>query len=62
VLSATSEFQYKCTDYYDPADQRSIAWDDPELAIEWNVATPSLSAKDRQAQRLKQLAAEELPQ
>src|SRR3954471_15563513 len=61
VLSDTAEFLYKCTDYYDPADQRSITWDDPELAIEWNLATPILSEKDRQAPRLKQLSTEELP-
>ena len=61
VLSDTAEFLYKCTDYYDPADQRSIAWDDPELAISWNLTTPILSEKDRHAPRLKQLSAEELP-
>lgn len=48
VLSDTAEFLYKTTDYYAPAHERCIAWNDPELAIEWpNIgAAPSLSTKD----------------
>jgi dTDP-4-dehydrorhamnose 3,5-epimerase len=61
VLSPMAEFLYKCSDYYDPADQRTIAWNDPKLAIEWNVASPILSEKDRHARPLTQLGAEDLP-
>lgn len=47
VLSETAEFLYKTTDYYAPAYERCIAWNDPELAITWPFnAAPSLSAKD----------------
>ena len=48
VLSDSAEFLYKTTDYYAPAHERCIAWNDPELAIEWpNIGVaPSLSAKD----------------
>jgi dTDP-4-dehydrorhamnose 3,5-epimerase len=46
VLSDTAEFTYKCTDYYDPKDEGGIFWNDPELAIDWGVASPSLSDKD----------------
>lgn len=37
---------YKCTDLYDPASERTVRWDDPELAIDWGVDRPVLSAKD----------------
>jgi dTDP-4-dehydrorhamnose 3,5-epimerase len=49
VLSETAEFLYKTTDYYAPAHERCIAWDDPTLAIEWqlNGLVPRLSAKDQ---------------
>jgi dTDP-4-dehydrorhamnose 3,5-epimerase len=49
VTSEYADFQYKCTDRYDPGSEVSIAWNDPELAIDWplvNGQTPSLSAKD----------------
>ncbi|MDH5298170.1 MAG: dTDP-4-dehydrorhamnose 3,5-epimerase, partial [Desulfobulbaceae bacterium] len=49
VLSETAEFLYKCIDYYAPEHERSIRWDDPELAIVWPLvagSNPLLSAKD----------------
>jgi dTDP-4-dehydrorhamnose 3,5-epimerase len=48
VLSEHAEFLYKTTDYWAPEHERCIAWNDPELAIDWhlNGVTPSLSAKD----------------
>jgi dTDP-4-dehydrorhamnose 3,5-epimerase len=47
VLSETAEFLYKTTDYYAPAYERSILWNDPQLAIEWPIDfEPSLSKKD----------------
>jgi len=47
VLSETAEFLYKTTDYYAPAHERCIAWNDPDLAIAWPIdGMPSLSAKD----------------
>jgi dTDP-4-dehydrorhamnose 3,5-epimerase len=60
VLSDEAEFVYKCTDYYDPADELRIAWDDPALAIPWPIAEPLLSEPDRRAPRLAALA-ERLP-
>jgi len=48
VLSEFAEFLYKTTDYYAPAHERCIRWDDPELAIDWPLAgAPRLSAKDQ---------------
>lgn len=47
VLSDEAEFTYKCTDYYAPEHERSILWNDPEIAINWPIDTePVLSAKD----------------
>ena len=49
VVSESAEFLYKCSDYYAPAEERGIAWDDPVLAIPWPLAgvAPLLSGKDR---------------
>ena len=51
VLSEAAEFLYKTTDYYAPEYERSIRWDDPELAIDWPLggAAPLLSGKDAAA-------------
>jgi len=47
VLSETAEFLYKTTDYYAPQYERSVAWNDPRLAIDWPIdGEPLLSAKD----------------
>ena len=48
VLSEYAEFLYKTTDYYAPAHERCIRWDDPQLAIDWQFeGVPQLSAKDQ---------------
>ncbi|QIL81871.1 dTDP-4-dehydrorhamnose 3,5-epimerase [Diaphorobacter sp. HDW4A] len=47
VLSETADFLYKTTDYYAPAHERCIAWNDPDIAVDWRFdGTPSLSTKD----------------
>ena len=46
VLSETAEFLYKCDDFYHPEDEQGIAWDDPDIGIEWNIQNPILSKKD----------------
>ena len=55
VLSDTADFEYKCTDYYDPSDEGSILWSDPDLDIPWPIANPVLSTKDENAKRLVDL-------
>jgi len=53
VLSETAEFLYKTTDYWAPAFERTIKWNDPTLGIEWPIgAPPTLSAKDQQGTSL----------
>ncbi|AXM97570.1 dTDP-4-dehydrorhamnose 3,5-epimerase [Pseudomonas plecoglossicida] len=48
VLSESADFLYKTTDYYNPAAERCIRWDDPQLAIDWGLELPPLlSAKDQ---------------
>lgn len=49
VLSESADFLYKTTDYYAPAHERCIAWNDPSLGIEWPTLgnEPRLSAKDQ---------------
>ena len=52
VLSERADFLYKCTDYYAPEHERSVRWDDSELAIPWPgeiSRQPVLSEKDRVA-------------
>lgn len=49
VTSEFADFQYKCTDSYDPGSEVTIAWDDPQLAIDWPIPageSPRLSVKD----------------
>ena len=47
VLTASADFLYKTTDYYSPAFERCIAWNDPAIGIDWPAGiTPQLSAKD----------------
>jgi dTDP-4-dehydrorhamnose 3,5-epimerase len=52
VLSDMADFEYKCTDYYDPSDEGSVLWNDPDLDIPWSLADPILSNKDAGADRL----------
>jgi dTDP-4-dehydrorhamnose 3,5-epimerase len=50
VLSESAEFLYKTTDYWAPEHERSLAWNDPTVAIEWPFeGEPALSAKDQKA-------------
>ena len=54
VLTDYAEFLYKTTDYYYPEAERCVRWDDPTLAIDWQLeGTPLLSAKDQNGKLLK---------
>lgn len=54
VLSEQAVFQYKCDHFYHPESEGAIAWDDPDLAIDWHIPSQDiiLSAKDRHHPRL----------
>ncbi|EJD6369730.1 dTDP-4-dehydrorhamnose 3,5-epimerase [Providencia rettgeri] len=55
VLSDIADFQYKCTDYYDPTDEAGIIWNDSELNIDWPAQNPTLSDKDINLPALKNI-------
>lgn len=52
VLSDMVHVEYKCTELYDGADEIGLAWDDPDVGIEWPIADPIISDKDRRLPRL----------
>jgi dTDP-4-dehydrorhamnose 3,5-epimerase len=60
VLTEIADVTYRMSSYYDPATEAEIAWDDPEVGIEWPVAEPILSERDRGAPRLAEIS-DELP-
>ena len=62
VTSETAHFSYKCTDFYNPATEHGIIWNDPDIGIEWPIAGPILSPKDKAYPRLKDLEHKNLPQ
>lgn len=54
VLSETAEFLYKTTDLYSPDSDKSLAWNDPDIAIDWPlIGEPTLSIKDKEGSPLK---------
>ncbi len=60
VTSETALFSYKCTDYYSPADEGSVRWNDPDIGIDWPVSSPTLSPKDGAAPLLRDIPEERL--
>lgn len=61
VTGEQALFAYLCTETYDAVADANIAWNDPDLAIDWPVARPSLSAKDAVAPFLADIPADRLP-
>jgi dTDP-4-dehydrorhamnose 3,5-epimerase len=60
VLSDVADVAYLCSSAYDPATESGIAWDDPEVGVEWPVSDPLLSERDKAAPALAEVA-ETLP-
>ena len=56
VLSDVADVAYQVSSYYDPATEAGIAWDDPDIGIEWGVESPLLSERDKTAPTLAQIA------
>ncbi|MBG6247624.1 MULTISPECIES: dTDP-4-dehydrorhamnose 3,5-epimerase [Symbiopectobacterium] len=55
VISDVADFEYKCTEYYQPSDEGCLLWNDPDLGIEWPLESPLLSEKDKLGKRFKEL-------
>lgn len=55
VLSDVADFEYKCTDYYHPAHEGCLLWNDPQVGIEWPINNPLLSEKDKVGKLFKDL-------
>ena len=53
VTSDVAQVVYKCTDFYCPEAEFSVAWNDPDIAVAWPIESPILSEKDRCAPQLK---------
>lgn len=61
VLSPTADVIYKCTDFYSPADECGIIWNDPTINIDWPIKAPVLSEKDSQNPKLSEVPEDRLP-
>jgi dTDP-4-dehydrorhamnose 3,5-epimerase len=57
----TVQFLYKCSEFYNPSDERGISWNDPGLAIAWGVSNPLISEKDTKYSALSEVSPENLP-
>ena len=63
VISDVADFEYKCTEYYDQTLERSLLWNDPDIAIDWGFDLifsdedyqPTLSKKDKEAKTLQEV-------
>jgi dTDP-4-dehydrorhamnose 3,5-epimerase len=60
VLSEVADFTYQLSSLYDPLTEAGIAWDDPEVGVDWQVSEPLLSERDKSAPTLNEIA-ETLP-
>jgi dTDP-4-dehydrorhamnose 3,5-epimerase len=56
VLADVADVAYQVSSYYDPATESGIAWDDPDIGVEWQVSDPLLSERDKTAPRLAEVA------
>lgn len=61
AVSEVAEFLYKVDDFYDSDDEFGVIWNDPDLHIEWRVADPVLSDRDRALPRLCEISLAKLP-
>lgn len=62
VTSESALFAYKCSRYYAPAEELSVLWNDPAIGVDWPLADPNLSDKDRAAPPLAEIPPDRLPQ
>ena len=62
VLSDWADVHYKVTERYDPHDAAGLRWNDPDVDIQWPIASPQLAARDAEYPLLRELTAAQLPQ
>jgi dTDP-4-dehydrorhamnose 3,5-epimerase len=62
AVTNTVQFLYKCSDFYNAADEHGILWNDPDLAIRWAFSDPLTSEKDQQFSTLAAMHRDLLPQ
>ena len=55
VLTDTADVDYQLSSYYDPSTEAGVAWDDPEIGVEWPIDEPLLSERDRSAPKLAEV-------
>lgn len=58
VISEVAEVEYKCSAFYDAADEMAIRFDDPAIGVEWPVTAPILSKRDQEAKRLAEVTSQ----
>ena len=61
VRSERADFLYLCSEYFDPAGDRGVLWNDPEIGIDWQTESPILSTRDQHHPPLAQVPREFLP-
>ena len=61
VRSETADFLYKCSDYFEAADDRGVLWNDPGIGIDWQIDDPIISDKDKRYLPLAEIAHDQLP-
>jgi dTDP-4-dehydrorhamnose 3,5-epimerase len=61
ALTDPVQFLYKCSDFYDPASEHGVLWNDPEIGISWGVENPLVSDKDAKFSKLADVPHEFLP-
>ena len=61
VISDTAIFSYKCTDYYNASAEGGVAWNDPDLEINWPIDNPIITTKDAGYSTLKDISHDSLP-
>ena len=61
VVSEIAQVEYKCTDLYDPGGEIGVAWNDPDIGVDWPIDEPVLSAKDAVAPQLRDVPRDLLP-
>jgi dTDP-4-dehydrorhamnose 3,5-epimerase len=62
TVSDVSVVVYKCSDFYSPEDERTVRWDDEDIAIDWPIGDAIVSPRDAKAPRLRDILPELLPQ